>query len=307
MQGLQSFWSSTDGVGRAVALLLLAMSVSAWVLILWKGWVLRRATSDIARAVPAFWDAPTLADGRNRLGAMDREQVLLPLLDASPGEGGSNITTQVRATLCNVWLWAGQIHRALETLPATDPAGHPLALAGLRLNRLRAQHLVGAETEVAWAALQAMDDDDPALFDDPVLCLEFTRYGPATDALDRLRRVQGSLRRSGCEGTLRSLAVRQVQRLLEVDPAAAARLAQRLHRPLVDGLHPSTYPPEAWWTLCQALAGSAPAAAEACRQRALDWIRHASVPGPADTAREAFQQCNPLNRMVLGSVPITPR
>ena len=83
MQGLQSFWSSTDGVGRAVALLLLAMSVSAWVLILWKGWVLRRATSDIARAVPAFWDAPTLADGRNRLGAMDREQVLLPLLDAA--------------------------------------------------------------------------------------------------------------------------------------------------------------------------------------------------------------------------------
>ena len=83
MQGLQQFWASTDGVGRAVALLLLGMSVAAWVLILWKGWVLRRASADIQRAVPAFWDAATLADGEQRLKAMDREQVLHPLLAAA--------------------------------------------------------------------------------------------------------------------------------------------------------------------------------------------------------------------------------
>jgi biopolymer transport protein ExbB len=83
MLGLQHFWSSTDGVGRAVALLLLAMSVAAWVLILWKGWVLRRASGDIARAVPAFWDAATLEGGQQRLRAMDRERVLLPLLAAA--------------------------------------------------------------------------------------------------------------------------------------------------------------------------------------------------------------------------------
>ena len=83
MQGLQQFWSSTDGVGAAVALLLLAMSVAAWVLILWKAWVLRRAAADIARAVPAFWDAADLDAGRSRIQAMDREQVLLPLLDAA--------------------------------------------------------------------------------------------------------------------------------------------------------------------------------------------------------------------------------
>ena len=82
MQGVEHFWSQSDGVGRAVALLLLAMSVAAWVLVLWKGWLLRRAAGDIARAVPAFWDAATLADGSARLAAMDRERVLLPLLDA---------------------------------------------------------------------------------------------------------------------------------------------------------------------------------------------------------------------------------
>jgi len=86
MQGLSQFWAASDGVGRAVALLLLAMSVSAWVLILWKGWVLRRVAGDIARAVPAFWDAATVAEGRSRLAALDRESVLLPLLEAAAAQ-----------------------------------------------------------------------------------------------------------------------------------------------------------------------------------------------------------------------------
>jgi biopolymer transport protein ExbB len=82
MDGFGGYWSGSDSVGRAVALLLLAMSVSAWVTILWKGWVLQRARRDVARAVPAFWAAPGLAEGRERLARLDREQVLLPLLDA---------------------------------------------------------------------------------------------------------------------------------------------------------------------------------------------------------------------------------
>jgi len=101
MQGLSHFWAAGDGVGRAVALLLLAMSVAAWVLILWKGWVLRRAAGDIARAVPAFWDAATLDAGRARLAALDRERVLLPLLDAAAArpaagtlEGAGQVASQ---------------------------------------------------------------------------------------------------------------------------------------------------------------------------------------------------------------------
>jgi biopolymer transport protein ExbB len=83
MQEFTDYWGQTDTVGQAVAVLLLAMSVSAWVLILWKGWVLRRTAKDLSRAVPAFWDAVTLADARTRLAAMDREKVLLPLLAAT--------------------------------------------------------------------------------------------------------------------------------------------------------------------------------------------------------------------------------
>ena len=83
MQSFTDFWVRGDAVSRAVALLLLAMSVSAWVLIFWKGWVLRRARRDIARAVPAFWAAAAIDQGRSALAGLDREGVLLPLLDAA--------------------------------------------------------------------------------------------------------------------------------------------------------------------------------------------------------------------------------
>ena len=83
MGGLGNFLARTDAVGAAVAGLLLILSVGAWVVILWKSWVLRRATADIARAVPAFWASDSLQTGRERLAAMDRERLLLPLLDAA--------------------------------------------------------------------------------------------------------------------------------------------------------------------------------------------------------------------------------
>ena len=83
MDGLVAFFGKADGVGRTVALLLLLMSIAAWVVIVWKAVVLRRAHADITSAVPAFWDAAGLDEGRARLASMDREQVLLPLVDAA--------------------------------------------------------------------------------------------------------------------------------------------------------------------------------------------------------------------------------
>ncbi len=102
VQGLDKFWGATDGVGRAVALLLLAMSVAAWVLILWKGWLLKRAAADIASTVPAFWDAASIDDGRTRLLGLDRERVLLPLLDAAvarPAVGTLETSGQLESQL----------------------------------------------------------------------------------------------------------------------------------------------------------------------------------------------------------------
>ncbi|HEX7690036.1 MAG TPA: MotA/TolQ/ExbB proton channel family protein [Burkholderiaceae bacterium] len=88
--GLAGFWGESDWISRSVAVLLFAMSVSSWVIIVWKGWLLRRAGRDIQLGVAAFWGAASVGDARARLQAIDREAVLLPLLDAAllrPGAG----------------------------------------------------------------------------------------------------------------------------------------------------------------------------------------------------------------------------
>ena len=116
MQSFTDFWVRGDAVSRAVALLLLAMSISAWVLIFWKGWVLRRARRDIARAVPAFWAAGAIDQGRTALAGLDREGVLLPLLDAAMAapaadtlESRGHVDSQLTRRLRNA-LHAGLSH-----------------------------------------------------------------------------------------------------------------------------------------------------------------------------------------------------
>ena len=132
MQELGDFWGQADLVGRVVAAVLLLMSISAWVLIFWKSWVLRRAAADLRRAVPAFWDAGSLDDGRSRLGRLDREALLLPLLDAAtlqPGSGtlqgagrlDSQLTRRLRDALHRglAHLQYGQV--LLASIGATSP------------------------------------------------------------------------------------------------------------------------------------------------------------------------------------------
>lgn len=82
-QGLLQTLAQTDALGRAVALLLLAMSVSSWVVILWKGWMLRRAARDVALSTAAFWQSADLDDAQRRLVSFDRQRIVLPLLQAA--------------------------------------------------------------------------------------------------------------------------------------------------------------------------------------------------------------------------------
>jgi biopolymer transport protein ExbB len=117
MQGLAQFWAESDVIGRAVVALLLAMSVSAWVLIFWKGWVLHRARGDIARAIPAFWSADTLDAGRARLAALDREQILLPLLEAgTTPDGPGTLATRAAAASQLTRRLRDALHRGLAHL-----------------------------------------------------------------------------------------------------------------------------------------------------------------------------------------------
>jgi len=72
-----------DAVTQGVAILLLAMSVSSWVVILWKAWILQRAGTDVARSTAAFWQAASLIEARQRVAAFDREALVLPLIVAT--------------------------------------------------------------------------------------------------------------------------------------------------------------------------------------------------------------------------------
>jgi biopolymer transport protein ExbB len=71
-----------DGVSRSVAALLLLMSVSSWVVILWKAWLLRGGTRDVVRSIAAFWQSPSLGEAEQRLQAFDRAALVGPAVSA---------------------------------------------------------------------------------------------------------------------------------------------------------------------------------------------------------------------------------
>lgn len=114
-----------------VALLLLAMSVASWVVIAWKAWLLRRAAQDVARSIAAVWQSANLEQARERAQALDRESLVLPLLDiaqapAQAALGASagvlhNLTRLLREALLAVLarLRHGQV--LLATVGSTAP------------------------------------------------------------------------------------------------------------------------------------------------------------------------------------------
>ena len=120
-----------DTVSWLVGVLLLIMSVASWVLILWKSWLLQRASRDISRSTAAFWQSASLADAGQRLQAFDRESLVLPLIAATrisasttlagAGERSQQLTRVLRDALEQVLrkLQYGQI--VLATVGAIAP------------------------------------------------------------------------------------------------------------------------------------------------------------------------------------------
>jgi len=86
-------FSQGDGLTQAVALLLLLMSVASWVVLLWKAWLLQRASVDVARCAAAFWQSASVADALEKLKAFDRERLLLPMVLATNLEGAGTLAT----------------------------------------------------------------------------------------------------------------------------------------------------------------------------------------------------------------------
>lgn len=128
---LQQVFAQSDLVGKAVAIVLLLMSIASWVVILWKAWALRRAKGDAARGVAAFWQAGSLSDAVARLGEQDRSRLVLPLVQATQlpdagtlaavGDRGQQLTRSLRDALQAI---AARLHFG-QTLLATVGAISP--------------------------------------------------------------------------------------------------------------------------------------------------------------------------------------
>jgi biopolymer transport protein ExbB len=125
------FLKQSDGIGKFIAVLLLLMSVASWVVIFWKAWVIKRAVPDVAKSIASFWQAADVAQGRTRVAAFDREQLVLPLIDASQinasgtlagaGDRAQQLTRVLRDALHGVLLKLqfGQV--LLATVGSTAP------------------------------------------------------------------------------------------------------------------------------------------------------------------------------------------
>jgi biopolymer transport protein ExbB len=110
----------------------LLMSVSTWAVIFWKTWMLTRARRDLAVGTSAFWRAADLASARSALQTLDRDGVLLPLVEAvqapeAPGTLATRalpeaqLTRRLRDSLHGVLarLQAGQV--LLASVGAVSP------------------------------------------------------------------------------------------------------------------------------------------------------------------------------------------
>lgn len=101
-----------DAISKAVAILLLLMSVASWVVILLKAWTLRRASGDMARSTAAFWQSASVESGLQQATAFDRSSLITPLISAS--QSVASPVSQGNATLAQVGDKAQQFTRVLR-------------------------------------------------------------------------------------------------------------------------------------------------------------------------------------------------
>ena len=78
-----TFWAQGDFVIRAMTVALLALSVSTWVVILWKTRLLQRVGQDVSQSIAAFWQAAHFEEANTRVAQFDRDGCVLPLLGAT--------------------------------------------------------------------------------------------------------------------------------------------------------------------------------------------------------------------------------
>ncbi|CAM4324490.1 MotA/TolQ/ExbB proton channel family protein [Comamonas aquatilis] len=124
--GLWQWLAQGDSVTRGTAAVMLIMSVLSWVVILYKLWFMTVARRCIPQAMDAFWQMPDIVQAQAGVKALDRQALVLPMVNALSAE-----TAQ----------------------PQTASASRPLAEradAGLRLMRGLRAALGSASRQLQW-------------------------------------------------------------------------------------------------------------------------------------------------------------
>jgi len=109
-------FSQGDAVTKVVATLLLAMSVASWVVILWKAWLLRRATRDVGRSTAAFWQSASVDDARLKVAGFDREALVMPLIAATQSDGAGSLAAAGDRAQQLTRLLRDALHQVLDKL-----------------------------------------------------------------------------------------------------------------------------------------------------------------------------------------------
>ncbi|MDB5915254.1 MAG: MotA/TolQ/ExbB proton channel [Ramlibacter sp.] len=105
-----------DDVTQLVEILLLAMSVASWVVILWKAWMLRRASGDVNRSTAAFWQSASLEEAQQKVAAFDRDALVLPLITASRAQAPGSLASAGDKSQQLTRLLRDALHRVLDKL-----------------------------------------------------------------------------------------------------------------------------------------------------------------------------------------------
>jgi biopolymer transport protein ExbB len=113
---LHDLFRQGDAITQVVTILLLAMSVSSWVVILWKAWLLHRASGDVTRSTAAFWQASSVGEGREQVRSFDRESLVLPLIVATDAQAPGSLATAGDRSQQLTRLLRDALHRVLDKL-----------------------------------------------------------------------------------------------------------------------------------------------------------------------------------------------
>jgi len=220
--------------------------------------------------------------------------------------------TKARVVMANLWLTLGAPEQAAGVLPQLSVDVPPAMQVQWHWAQARIEAMAGRPAEPHLRRMGEIQDANTSLPLVQSAWLEWSRQGDAAMVIDRLRPIRSECERLGLPGTARSLLLREIDRLTEIDSddavAQAVRLAASLRDTLAQGMHATTYVPEAWAILARAFENAGQRGdGAACSDEGRHWIEACVRDHLPASVKESFLDRNPVNRALMRAQPaVTP-